>query len=123
MEFLKNTINSLVSIREECNIIENSVKDIKKEMIILKTKNKEVEKKIKLIEDDLTDVSEDESDRIEGQPTFKGHVKKTDLNLKCSKCEFYTKCEVQLKNIKTPSIQMNTWTKKNPKHINKFCIL
>jgi hypothetical protein len=100
VEFLKNTINSLVSIREECNIIENSVKDIKKEIKMLKTKNKEVEKRIKLIEDDLTDESEDESDRMEGQQTFKGHVKKTDLKLKCSKCEFCTKSEVQLKKHK-----------------------
>ena len=97
VEFLKSTINSLVSIREECNIIENSVKDIKKEIKMLMTKNKEVEIRNKLIEDDLTDESEDESDRMEGQQTFKGHVKKTDLKLRYSKCECYTKSEVQLK--------------------------
>ena len=45
MEVLKNTINLLVSIREECNIIENAVKDIKNEIKMLRTKNKEVEKK------------------------------------------------------------------------------
>ena len=69
--------------------------------------NKEVEKGIKLIEDDLTDESEDESDRIKGQQTFQGHVKKTDLKLKCSKCEFYSKSEVQLKK------------HKNTKHANE----
>ena len=81
VEFLKNTINSLVSIREEYNIIEHYVKDIKKEINLLSAENKEVEKRIKSIEDDLTDESDDESEGIKGQQTLKDHVKKTDFKL------------------------------------------
>ena len=46
VETLKNTIKSLVSIRQEFDKITNSVKYIKKEINKLKAKNKDVEKKI-----------------------------------------------------------------------------
>ena len=46
VKFLKNTINSLVSIREECNIIENSGKDIKQKIKLLNTDDKAVEKNL-----------------------------------------------------------------------------
>ena len=85
VENLKNTIKFIVCIRQEFDKITNSVKDIKKEINMLKAGNKEVEKRIKDIEEDLTDESDEESDIIE---------------LKCCKCEFYGKTSVQLKKHK-----------------------
>ena len=46
VEFLKSTINLLVSIREECIIIENYVKDIKKEIKLLKAEEEKRRKKV-----------------------------------------------------------------------------
>ena len=100
VEILKSTIRSLAHIREENKILENSIKDIEKDIQMLKAANKKVIKRIKSIEDDLTDESDEESVSIESQQTSNNILKKTALEFKCSKCNFCGKTEVQLQTSK-----------------------
>ena len=97
VEVLKNTIKLLVSIREEGNILEKSVKDIEGEIKLLKAENKELLKRIQHVEDDLKDETDEKSHIIESKQTCKDNVKKTSGKFKCYKCEFYGNTEVQLK--------------------------
>ena len=61
MEVLKNTVKSLTSIKDEGKVIKKIIEDLKREINYLKTANKETALRVKCMEDELPDETDDES--------------------------------------------------------------
>ena len=113
MDVLKNTIKSLVSIKQEGKKLQKDLHNMKEEIKILKIGYKETEEKLKALEEELEEESDEETEELNrddggtykceycrfhviGKREFEKHVKKSS-EFKCCKCDFQGKTDISLK--------------------------
>ena len=76
VDTLKNTIKSIILLRKEGEILEQYVNNMKEDIKFLKNSNKELIEKIKHIEEEFTDESDEDSDSSPGSEFLAYNISK-----------------------------------------------
>ena len=100
---MKETINSLISIKLKASNIQKDVKDIKKENKKLSDENRKIVLKIKALEEELLEDTDEEV----YEETANDPQKSPEKVLKCEMCEYTTMSNITFKkhmNTKHPKV-------------------
>ena len=118
LDTLKSNFKSVLSVRAEIEFLKKSVKDMKEEMQQLKTKNIDVKERVKHVEEEIENVSDDESDSevdlspVKAKLTYENSLKQKGQECKVINVNLLAKQSYSSKDIKIPSIPFKTLKEK-----------
>ena len=111
LDTFKSNFKSVLSLRAEIEFMQTSIKYMVEEIQQLKTKNIDLEERIKHVEEEIDDMSDDESDSevdlspVKAKLTNANNLKQKRQEIKCDKWDFVGPTELFLnkhKNTKHP---------------------